>query len=251
MIRHFPALLAAALCAVVAAPSMAANTPGVDSNYHVTGDAQAAPVQAFSVNGALYLQLHNVKDVPAPMTRSGQVLQYRIYGPYMVLPLTSYVMLHYGQWTAYVASAGVAAPVSQPVASVTTPVNAMDLSSPPPPPMQAPAGTGGPSATTGAVTLDSNTDAVTGTISSPGSNPRPVTASVFSGSNAQTAPIGDGAGLLNPNMRGGIVQIVADGTVAGAKAADSTMQSCMSMRLACRVQYTGAPSGKVQVEVLK
>lgn len=251
MIRLFPALLAAALCAVVAAPSIAANTPGVDSNYRVTGDAQAAPVQAFSVNGALYLQLQNIHQVPAPMTQSGQVLPYRIFGPYIVLPLENYVVLHYGKWTAYVASAGAAQPVTAPVASVTTPVNALDPSSPPPPPMQAPAGTGGPSALTGAVTLETNPDAVTGTISSPGSNPLPVTASAFPGSNAQTAPIGEGAGLLNSNMRGGIVQIVADGTVAGAKAADSTMQSCMSMRLACRVQYTGAPSGKVQVEVLK
>lgn len=251
MIRHFPALLAAALCAVVAAPAMAGSTPGVDSDYRVTGDAQAAPVQAFSVNGSLYLQLHDIHQVPAPMTQSGQVLPYRIFGPYIVLPIESYVVLHYGQWTAYVASSG-ATPAAQPVASVTTPVNALDPVSPPPPPVQAPVGTGAPYAPTGAVTLSSNADAVTGTITSPGaSRAGPVPASALSNGNTQTAPIGAGAGLLNPNMRDGIVQIVADGTVAGAKAADSTMQSCMSMRLACRVQYMGAPSGKVQVEVLK
>lgn len=250
MIRPLPALLAAALCVAVAVPSMAASTPDVDSNYRVTGDAQAAPVQAFSVNGELYLQLQDVHQVPAPMTQSGQVLPYRIYGPYIVLPMENYVVLHYGRWTAYVVSGGGAAPVTQAVASVTTPVNAMDPVSPPPPPARAPVAD--PIfASVGAVT-HTNTDAVTGTISSPRSKSNPVTASTYTGSSStRSAPAGDGAGLLSPGMRGNIVQIVADGTVAGAKAADSTMQSCMSMQLACRVQYTGAPSGKVQVEVLK
>lgn len=254
-------LLWAALgAAILSTPAFAHDTPGVNNHYRVGGDAQAAPIQAFELNGSLYLQLRDIHAVPAPLGDNGPIA-YRIYGSYMILPVVASVTLHYGDATAYVtaldggtspssdAQATMAPPVdaANPASEISVPVYAtpaytprtVPVSSPVSPPVFAP-----------------SSDAVTGTISRPGqsaSTQGATTISATSSSNPNGAVVGpasEGMSLL-ANLHaapGGVVLIVADGTVAGATAANSTMQACMSRRWACQVEYKGAPPGQVKLE---
>lgn len=247
----------AAFALAAALPAFAGNTPGVDDAYRITGDSQAAPIQAFSVGSALYLQLQNVHAVPAPIGPSGPI-PYRIYGPYIVLPVMPQVTLHYGQWTAYVTATD--APAQASVSStMTRPVDALhptvtpSPSLPPPSPVAVPP-TYNPYVGSAATAISTDPDTVTGQITGagqPAAGFQPAGASRNPG--PLSAPAGQGGELLAqlPSPPHGIVQIVADGTVAGAKAADQTMQSCISRRWACRVQYTGAPAGQVQLETIQ
>lgn len=235
-------VLFAATAFAFAAPAFAGTTPSVDSNYRVTGDAPAAPVQAFSVGSALYLQLHDTHEVPAPMGATGPI-QYRIYGPYMILPVMPQVVLHYGKWTAYV-TAGDASSQPSELATMTRPLDAIDHPvsekpvAPTPSALLAPPPAASPM----------NADVVTGQISGlQGAAPVAPTFAVGS----HTAPAGQGDALLAQvgDPRGRTIEIVADGTVAGAEAASKTQRSCAVRGWKCQVKYTGAPAGQVQMEI--
>lgn len=262
--------LAVALVAIVAIPSVAQarSTPGVDNAYRVTGDPQAAPVQAFSVGETLYLQLRDTKQVPAPIGVDGPI-PYRIYGPYMILPVVRSVTLHYGNYTAYVVGADggtESADTASTTATLTAPedaVNAQTLAPPryaaptyasapvfSPPPRYAPPA---PAA--------ADQDAVVGTIggtsmTGAGQGFAPVTPATTRGNDNDgriTGPQSDSRSLLARlgTRPGGTVLIVADGTVAGATAATSTMQACMNKHWACQVQYKGAPAGQLTLEMAR
>lgn len=252
--------------AILAPPAFAHDTPDVDNHYQVSGDAQAAPIQAFEVNGSLYLQLRDIRAVPAPLGDNGPI-PYKIYGPYMILPAVASVTLHFGNATAYVrALDGVAGSSGDAQATMTPPVDAAnpasEISVPTyRPTYAAPAYTPRTvpvSSPVSPVALAPSSDAVTGTISRPGevaSTQGFTTVSAPSSSDsspngAVVGPASEGTSLL-ANLhaaRGGVVLIVADGTVAGATAANSTMQACMSRRWACQVEYKGAPPGQVKLE---
>lgn len=232
---------------------LAGQTPGVDNAYSVTGDPQAAPVQAFSVGNSLYVQLRNVHLVPAPIGPSGPI-PYRIFGPYMVLPLMQQVTLHYGAWTAYVTAAGVPAQQAVASSSMTTPVDALHPSyePSPSPPTPAPAPFV-PWTAPVATTTARPSDQVVGQISVPGEVGTPASDPPPSSGNAISAPI-DGTNpgqLLDrvPGLHSGITTIHADGTVSGARFAEKVMQACIDRQAACRIQYAGAQPGTVSIEV--
>lgn len=256
-------LCVAFMAAIIATPVFAHATPDVDSNYQVTGDAQAAPVQVFRLGNTLYLQLRDTHVVPAPLGDNGPIA-YRIYGPYMLLPAVASVTLHYGAATAYVRAldggteASSAALANQAQSSMTAPLDAADPVSTPVrtsayrPTYSAPSYTphfAPVSAPASSAVAAVSSDAVTGTISRPGAPATTPQASTA----APGEVIGPAAAYLSLLQQvhadhRGLVLIVADGTVAGATYADETMQACMNHGMACQVQYKGAPKGQVKLE---
>ncbi|MEY2152285.1 hypothetical protein AB7849_15375 [Rhodanobacter sp. 115] len=263
-------LSVALVAAFIAMPAFAHKTPDVDSDYRVTGDPQAAPVQVFRLDGTLYLQLRDTHAVPAPIGVNGPIA-YRIYGPYMLLPAVSEVTLHYGNSTAYVTSLddgssyNSAAMASQAQTTMSAPVDAANPASMP---VNAPvyrSTYSAPSYTphfrpvaavpqSVAAAPPVSSDAVTGTISRPGA---PAAASGFANVTSTSSPVGEVTGPSADYLallakakaeRRGLVLIVADGTVAGATTADKAMQACMSHGMACQVQYKGALKGQLKLE---
>lgn len=246
-------LAVAILLAAAGAGAHAGQVPAVDHAYRITGDAQAAPVQAFRVGSDLYLQLRNVKAPPAPFATNGQPIPYQNYGPYIVVPTYSRVVLHYGNATAYVtaADAGLPSP-AQGGASVTTPVDATRPQPRITAPVQGPAPLVVPSAavaSSGSTVSGSITGANSAaTQGAPGATSVTTTATA-SGNAPVTIPITDAASTLVrvPVTPGGAVLITADGTVSGARAAESVKQRCADKGLSCRIDYTGAPAGSLTV----
>ncbi|HEU0197447.1 MAG TPA: TrbG/VirB9 family P-type conjugative transfer protein [Nevskiaceae bacterium] len=214
----------------------------VDTAYTITGSAAAAPVQAFQVNGRLYLQLQNIHRVPAPFSPAGSPLPYRVYGPYIVLYPYPQIVLRYAGQVATVTSAGDS--TALPAATAAPPVNAANpgatLAPPPPPPS-----TFNPSDIALAGRLS-------GSITSPSADGA-VNASGFSssfGSGGATVANSDAESALSviDAHAGASVEITADGTVAGAEAAQRVVRACGAQHLTCHVTYSGAPAGQLMIE---
>lgn len=221
----------------------------INSHYQVIGDEQASPIQAFDDGRALYLQLSNPADPPAPVGPAGP-MAYTIRGPYMVLPIVPAFSLRFGPYQARVIADGASmagAGDDGGVVSMTAPV---DASARAPAAVVAgaelPAPSGPPRSAWGA-------GGVNGTITVTGRNgevmqspPPPSLPSVYP--QATISEYAYGA-LPADRFRGDRrYMLKADGTSAGARAVLQAKGACDKARAQCNVQYAGASAGKIKIE---
>jgi hypothetical protein len=68
----------------------------LDHGYVITGDPVVAPIQAFSDNAHLYLQLRSDQIPPIATTRDGALLEYDVRRSLVILPKADYVDLRLG-----------------------------------------------------------------------------------------------------------------------------------------------------------
>lgn len=237
--RAAPLLAALALALAI---GQASAQSAMNYGYQVSGDPQARPIQAFDDGQKLYVQFRDVTSPPAPIGASGP-LAYSIRGPYLVLPIVSSVQLRFGPYTAWVRADG-AADVSPGVVSVTRPVEVpADALAPvavrPPPPVAPPVA---PSSAAGG-------RAVSGEIAASGPAGERRAVDAQAGRSAPAAVDYAAASSVNAfaGMRGQRVEIRADGTAAGARAAQAALRACRGIAARCSVTYSGAPNNKIMI----
>ena len=220
--------------ALLACTAPAFGQSAMHYGYAVGGDPQARPVQAFDDGVALYIQLRDSTNPPAPIGPAGP-LAYTLRGPYMVLPITASVTLRFGPYSAWVRGTGDAEPgvvsVSRPVEvhDIPQPVVAAPVVASAPPPRSSPlaGGVGGEIVATG--------PAGTRSVGSPGG------AQAISYTQAsETATF--------VALRGKRVVIRADGSSAGASAALAGRAACEKAQAsACTVEFQGGPDGQLAI----
>lgn len=234
------------LALALAAACSAATASSINTAYRVTGHADAAPVQVFDDGSELYVQLRDPTKVPAPFV-NGQPAQYRIRGPYLVLPLLSSVELRLGAAVVTVTRAGM--PAGQ-QAKVFTSVDPLGPGATPAAPVQtAPV-------VAPAIAPAMPQRGVVGEIALERDPAKPA------------APVASAALPANPNrtavlhvtpatrpmfeaFRGKRVVVTADGTVAGARHAERLRAVCtVSGPSACSIRYRGAAAGTSTLETL-
>lgn len=230
--------VALAVALVVASGSAAAASPSnMNYDYEVRGDAQALPVQAFDDGEALYVQLRNTANPPAPVGANGP-LPYTLRGPYMVLPRVSQVTLRIGAYTATVMAEG-AGDVLPGVVSVRRPVEVTDAlinapeTSAVPRPASAPEASRIATEVVGEIVVNGKAGGRPAAVA-------PMVAGAKSLSFAEAAQASAYAGM-------GRVTVKADGTSAGAEAALTAMQACKASGVVCSIEYRGAESNRIMV----
>lgn len=228
------------------AVSAAANASGINSDYRISGSSVAAPIQVFDDGSQMYIQLRDLSVVPAPIV-DGVPVDYRIRGHYLVLPLFPQVDLRLGHETARIERAGFAGGQQAKVFTTVDPLADIRLSQPPPPPpvqvAQAPAinqglGLAPQAEVQGQILLDGEE----------ASNPAVVTTT----GTRREIPHGTTASQALPTaseLRGKRIFIVADGTVGGARHAESIRSVCAAAGGHCSLQFRGAGAGKTIVEI--
>jgi hypothetical protein len=229
--------------AIVLAPVSASE---INSRYQISGDEQASPVQAFDDGRSLYLQLNNPADPPAPIGPAGPV-SYTIRGPYMILPIIPAFTLRFGPYQARVIASGASAPGVQDdggVVSMTSPVdpgvrpilNQTGTNYPAQPVLPPPPQRGG----------------VEGTITVIGRKGEVLSNSQVAMVKPQRSATEYSYSDVLPGDRftGSLQYLLkADGTSAGARALIRAKGTCDKAKAQCRVEYFGAPSGKIKIEV--
>lgn len=226
------------------AVSVAANASGINSDYRISGSSVAAPIQVFDDGAQMYIQLRDLSVVPAPIV-DGVPVDYRIRGHYLVLPLFPQVDLRLGHEMARIERTGFAGGQQAKVFTTVDPLADIGLSQPPPPPpvpvAQAPAinhGRGPQAEVQGQIVLDGEEV----------SNPAVVTTT----GTRREIPHGTTASQALPTaseLRGKRIFIVADGTVGGARHAESIRSACAAAGGHCAIQFRGAGAGKTIVEI--
>jgi len=220
----------------------AARAATINGDWVVSGAPQARPVQAFDDGTSLYIQLRDPTDPPAPIGPGGP-LSYRIRGYYMVVPLTPRVVLRYGPHEAVVESR-TAAPGAG-IVSVTRPVGAAEveiraaevqhhapLPAAPVPASAAQAEFGGEIVVSGPSGVRQARVAEPET---PAAGPISVSFDEAERDAAWSA------------WRGKRVRVLADGTTAGARAAQRAQAACAKAGAKCEIEYRGSVAGRLQV----
>lgn len=231
--------VASLLAALALACGPASAQSAMNYAYQVTGDPQARPIQAFDDGQKLYVQFRDVESPPAPIGATGP-LAYTIRGPYLVLPIVPSVQLRYGPFTAWVRAEGVA-DSSPGVVSVTRPVEVSVAELAPVAPL-----------TSTVVPLQVNAPAartVSGEIaaSGPGGVQRTVDAPAERAAQEAMAYEDASKASAFAGLRGKHVEIKADGSAAGARAAQAALRACRTVAARCAVAYSGSPNNKITI----
>jgi hypothetical protein len=238
------------LALALAAATGAASASSINTAYRVTGHADAAPVQVFDDGNELYVQLRDPARVPAPFV-NGQPAQYRIRGPYLVLPLLSAVELRLGAAVVTVTRSGMPAGQQAKVFTSVDPLAPGSAATMPGSSVQvavAPATPPSPSipsrGVVGEIALERD----------PAKPVAPVVATQAAGSNSGRTAILHITPATRPMFavfRGKRVVVTADGTVAGARHAERLRAVCtVAGPSACSIRYRGAAAGTSTLETL-
>lgn len=231
---------AAVLFALVVASQSAAGV-AINSQYRLAGDEQAMPVQAFDDGRNLYVQLRDPANPPAPVGPGGPVL-YRIKGYYMVLPLMASVTLQAGAHQARITSDG-ARDVAPGVVSMTRPVEAIDVAPAPPAASPVAAPILAPEPVRGVIEVASNSGSSRTALF-------PSTPSTAVGGAVSNSEAGDARHFAA--FAGRTLTLRADGSVAGAKAAQRAAEACRKAKAKCAIEYRGSAAGTITIsEVVK
>lgn len=232
----------AALLGVALLLALPVHAAQLNHSYRVTGDLQAAPVQAFDDGRQLFVQLRNPMDPPAPIGPAGPVA-YQIRGPYLVLPLMPHVRLRFGPYEAAVVADGNSG-VGSGVVSITRPVEANDASPAAAAPVApAPALVAAPAPAGGEVSGEIE-------VSGPAGVQRSSATALRAGAEERTlAYAAASRASAFDGLKARPLELRADGTTDGARAVLAARSACVDAGATCRVTYKGAPAGTIQIIV--
>lgn len=236
--------------AMLLAGSLHANT-SINHGYQVRGDGPARPVQVFDDGQQIFVQLRDMRQVPAALGPNGPIA-YRMHGHYMVLPRTSAFVLQLGDSRVDVTANG-QRPLPAGVVSMTSPVEALDpvpVTSVAMPQAAAPQfGHAGPGhAQVGGPQIGVPADEVMGEISIDGGEATSLTAASSSANHSLRvgSPEEDIRAAV-ARVNGGPLLVQGDGTVSGAEYARRVHRTCEFLGRSCRMTYSGADAGTVSV----
>jgi hypothetical protein len=258
--------LAATLALAISAPSSATT---INTDWRIIGDGPARPVQVFDDGVNVYVQVRDPSRAPAPLGPSGP-LDYTMRGHYLVLPMASAFRLQLGESVVEVTSGTSTSTRRLPpgVASITTPVEASDRSTPSAAVTSPVSADPSPQPRPMAGYVPTRVQVASGPAVSPQSiSPAPaVTGEIVVGGRADPIAIpatnrerfvtNDASdGEINRVLVGipasTPVVVQADGTVRGATTARRVKDACQRLGRACEVSFRGAPQGRVTVETRK
>lgn len=236
--------------AMLLAGSLHANT-SINHAYQVRGDGPARPVQVFDDGQQIFVQLRDVRQVPAALGPNGPIA-HRMHGHYMVLPRTNAFVLQLGNSRVDVIANGQRA-LPAGVVSMTSPVEALDpvpMTSVAAPQTGAPQfGHAGQAHTQMSVPqIGVPADEVMGEISIDGGEAISLNApSAGVNHSLRVGSSEEDIRAAVARVNGGPVLVQGDGTVSGAEYARRVNRSCEFLGRSCRMTYSGADAGTVSV----